>query len=1211
MERVGKRVRWTHSRRLVPGTLVALSTSADNFATICKPAIVVDRSIRGGLECNPPRIQIFWANLEEATIDPNEELVMLESRQSFFESMRHTLVGLQHYVLAETRFDKYLVRGFQTDAVTERVRDNPYMDLTPLVHQTPSDDLKRACILGQYQSCDVLYGFPASMGEHSSLEDSQLQAVQRMLTKELTLIQGPPGTGKTFTSVQALKCLARERILYTQGPQEIIHAQWSHEIIVIAAETNHAVDQMLSHLAATQHKVVRLGGRSQDEEVRKHSLFNLRAKSRSSHNVERIALERSRTKLVEQLQHMAEKASSGDRLLDPHALHDRGIITTEQLGSLVDGKSNWVPTSGKPGGVISEWLNDSLVDVSVRRLADPVFGTEEVDTGDGEFDTTEFEPDMDDPTFDGNHDTRLRGPWVKITRTWGGANPQGYTEENLLMRRQLQKQDLWDIDERFRGAIYEFWWRELHTNTRNRLRTLLADYSAVCREIKINGWKQDAELIRRVSIHFIGCTTTGLSKYRGLLAALKPTTLLIEEAAQSKEASITAALFPSLHRLILVGDHQQLGPHCNIPGLAEHPYNMRVSMFERLVTHRELPYTMLNMQRRAIPTIRELLNPFYPQLQDHPTVTDPENRPAVPGVAAPSYLFHHTWPEATDSESLSKYNLQEAEMIVRFVIHLVLNGVPPHKITVLTFYRGQRKKITRLSSKHPDYSTLADSLNIKTVDSYQGEENDIIILSLVRSNRPGHRYAAGFVEDMCRGVVSISRARCGFYIFGNIMNLENATNMSSFMWGNVRQVFERQGRFNVTHCGIPIRCSNHGTVLYIEDANDFSSTQGGCRSKCEGPFDGCGHVCTRLCHPMSHDKLICQHVCERKLDCGHRCANVCGMDCSCEKQCSKLKPKSPVQTTGSCESRRKISQPLLPPSGVLKGQGQGSAALNDWAKFDATQYDAGVRQASKPQQTPKLSVELVDASKPTADPMSSLNSLLDSYRQVKVNEQGARDLDNEIHTGLVLVNDSTGPEGSTATPSQRDRPISLELVQRQTALITLDKMPKPLHDDAITLSSPSREVVGQGAANLHVTSTGEKALHEMPSGELPVTSHGELQVAKRKRVSVSQSDRNGMPTAFFSDSRKIDGIVARSDTQSHEDQKLLTSPNAIPASEHAHPLREPAADLPHVEHLNDVVGVERGDWESSDEEPKTQTASLVHHPGGNEDDSDYSEDFAF
>jgi hypothetical protein len=83
----------------------------------------------------------------------------------------------------------------------ENIRDNPYMDLTSLVHQTPPGDLKRALILSQCHGCDVLYGFLANIGEHSSLDDSQLQAIQRVLTKELTLIQSPLSTGNLFLPV--------------------------------------------------------------------------------------------------------------------------------------------------------------------------------------------------------------------------------------------------------------------------------------------------------------------------------------------------------------------------------------------------------------------------------------------------------------------------------------------------------------------------------------------------------------------------------------------------------------------------------------------------------------------------------------------------------------------------------------------------------------------------------------------------------------------------------------------------------------------------------------------------------------------------------------------------------------------------------------------------------------------------------------------------
>lgn len=56
-------------------------------------------------------------------------------------------------------------------------------------------------------------------------------------------------------------------------------------------------------------------------------------------------------------------------------------------------------------------------------------------------------------------------------------------------------------------------------------------------------------------------------------------------------------------------------------------------MFERLV-HLQMPFTVLNMQRRMIPSLREVLDPFYPQPQDHPIVTKPDLRTPVPGMAA-------------------------------------------------------------------------------------------------------------------------------------------------------------------------------------------------------------------------------------------------------------------------------------------------------------------------------------------------------------------------------------------------------------------------------------------------------------------------------------------------------------------------------------------------------------------------------------------------
>lgn len=67
-----KKILWNQSKRLVPGTMVALSPQNDNFQTICKIAVVAARPVEGGLDQNPPLIDLFWGDTEDAVFDPVE-----------------------------------------------------------------------------------------------------------------------------------------------------------------------------------------------------------------------------------------------------------------------------------------------------------------------------------------------------------------------------------------------------------------------------------------------------------------------------------------------------------------------------------------------------------------------------------------------------------------------------------------------------------------------------------------------------------------------------------------------------------------------------------------------------------------------------------------------------------------------------------------------------------------------------------------------------------------------------------------------------------------------------------------------------------------------------------------------------------------------------------------------------------------------------------
>jgi hypothetical protein len=78
-DRAGKRIRWEQSTRLLQGTMVALSPASDNFASICRVAVVAARPFTGGLDQNPPTIDIFLENMEDLQLDPTKGKTALAS----------------------------------------------------------------------------------------------------------------------------------------------------------------------------------------------------------------------------------------------------------------------------------------------------------------------------------------------------------------------------------------------------------------------------------------------------------------------------------------------------------------------------------------------------------------------------------------------------------------------------------------------------------------------------------------------------------------------------------------------------------------------------------------------------------------------------------------------------------------------------------------------------------------------------------------------------------------------------------------------------------------------------------------------------------------------------------------------------------------------------------------------------------------------------
>lgn len=268
---------------------------------------------------------------------------------------------------------------------------------------------------------------------------------------------------------------------------------------------------------------------------------------------------------------------------------------------------------------------------------------------------------------------------------------------------------------------------------------------------------EDTKIMKKVLV--IGMTTTGAARLRSCLRTLRSPVVIVEEAAEVLEAHIVTSLTEHCKHLILIGDHQQLQPSTANYDM-QNFYNLGISLFERMVLNNIHLYN-LKIQHRMKPEIARLISPhIYPELKNHETVLC---RPKIAGIDKCLYFIDHKVPE-TNTEGTSKKNYHEAKFLIYFAVHLIHNGYKPTDITILAAYLGQMFEMQREKKRHG----LLEGVRIAVLDNYQGEESNIILLSLVRNNSENK---IGFLSIENRVCVALSRARNGLYIMGNMDQL--------------------------------------------------------------------------------------------------------------------------------------------------------------------------------------------------------------------------------------------------------------------------------------------------------------------------------------------------------------------------------------------------------------------------------------------------------
>lgn len=235
----------------------------------------------------------------------------------------------------------------------------------------------------------------------------------------------------------------------------------------------------------------------------------------------------------------------------------------------------------------------------------------------------------------------------------------------------------------------------------------------------------------------------------------------------------------------------------------------------------------------------------------------------------------------------SHQNLHEAHFAVNLCRYLLHQDYQPSQITILTTYTGQLYCLRKLMP-----SAEFSGVKVHVVDKYQGEENDIVILSLVRSNAEGR---VGFLQIPNRVCVALSRAKKGLYCLGNMDMFSRVK-----LWSNILHTLREKGQVGSF---LTLSCQNHPeTRTLVSSSNDFLKVpEGGCSKPCEYRLD-CGHVCIRMCHPYDadHKKYKCNKDCPKVLcDLGHKCPKRCYQKCNkCEVRVEKVVP--------TCQHKQKM-----------------------------------------------------------------------------------------------------------------------------------------------------------------------------------------------------------------------------------------------------------------------------------------------------------------
>ncbi|XP_065342326.1 NFX1-type zinc finger-containing protein 1-like [Cloeon dipterum] len=831
-----KNTNWESSKKFMHGALLCFTKNS--FETLLF-ATVSSRDLK--YLKNRQILVKFQEKPKEDILDPKAWYTMIES-EVFFEPYYQVLGALKCMYDYNFPFAKYIVDVQKEDHPPSYLLTSHNRLLEAQVQEDRGVRFSIQGPQGNY-SLLVLDESTWPTARQLGLDNSQYQALKAALTKELAVIQGPPGTGKTFMALKIAEILIRNK-----------EAMCRNTPILVVCLTNHALDQFLVGMLPFTDDLVRIGGQSKREELDNFNMKKLRfARSRNF-----FQLQDSLAALFNDL----KKIENSMLCLDAAVFGKTGVcipISGNVIPEILDSEIVMLIDLDAAASVINEKLLfisfDQIVACIKEWKNDTCKGIDEGENMSLEEKSYLKQQVLGDSSYYLNEVDVLRASLLNVDNT---RVSQQKGELLLEMWEQDKLSDFVSALELYLHILYKM--LADFGETRTFLLCSIMEKQQTAEELK------NMECVNALrSKEVIGMTTNGAARLHTLLNALGCDIVIVEEAAEVMESHIIASVSKKCKHLILIGDHKQLRPKISEYELGKF-YNFDISLFERMVINREGCIT-LQVQHRMAPEMAKLIVPtIYKTLENHESVL---NRPNLKSLTQRLSFVSHTEPEDQDKENSSRTNPFEAKYLIALCQHLLMQGYKADQITLLTTYKGQMFLLKSMIRQNPGNEGLR-SVRVVVVDDFQGEESDIILLSLVRSNPEGR---IGFLAIENRVCVALSRAKQGFVMIGDMDQLS----ANNSIWRAVRQTIEEQ---NGLYSALPLRCEVHPSYKFqVAKAEDFQklAPHGGCNQIC-GEQLNCGHTCKSVCHllQISHDSIKCYEPCERLCDRGlHKCSLKC------------------------------------------------------------------------------------------------------------------------------------------------------------------------------------------------------------------------------------------------------------------------------------------------------------------------------------------------